>query len=101
MRKITIIGGGGVRTPLLIHGLAQAQAALGIGEVALFDVDLARTETIARIGREIVARLGGGFEIRVVPRLEDAAAGAEFILCSIRVGGMVSRARDKQMGFEQ
>jgi len=26
MRKVTMIGGDGVRTPLVIHGLAQARA---------------------------------------------------------------------------
>jgi 6-phospho-beta-glucosidase len=100
MRKVTIIGGGGVRAPLLIYGLAQAQARLGVTEVALFDIDLARTETIARIGREIVKQLGGGFGISVVPRLEDAAAGAEFIFSTVRVGGMAARARDERIAIE-
>ena len=80
MRKVTIIGGGGVRAPLLIHGLAQSQALFGIGEVVLYDIDEARTETIARIGREIVRNLGAGFSIRVSSDLEAAAAGADFVL---------------------
>ena len=48
MRKVTIVGGGGVRTPLVLFGLAQAQERLGINEVVLFDIDEERTETIAR-----------------------------------------------------
>jgi 6-phospho-beta-glucosidase len=100
MRKVTIIGGGGVRAPLLIHGLAQAQALFDIGELTLFDVDLARTETIARIGREIVRRMGTGFKIGVTSRLEEAADGAEFVLSSIRVGGMAGRARDERLSIE-
>ena len=100
MRKITIIGGGGVRAPLLIHGLAQAQALFGIGEVTLFDIDVERTETIAGIGREIVRKLGAGFAIRVTSDLEDAATGADFVLSSIRVGGMKARARDERLAIE-
>jgi 6-phospho-beta-glucosidase len=99
MRKVTIIGGGGVRAPLLIHGLSQAQSLMNIGEVTLFDVDQDRTETIARIGREIVRRMGGSFRIRVAPRLEDAAEGAEFVLSSIRVGGIAARARDERIAI--
>src|SRR4051812_16305526 len=99
MRKVTIIGGGGVRCPLLIHGLAQSQALSGIGEVTLYDLDVERTETIARIGREIVRSLGAKFSIRVAPRLEDAADGAEFVLSSIRVGGMAARARDERLAI--
>ncbi len=44
-RKVSIIGGGGVRTPLLIHGLLQAQSLLGIAELQLFDVDSRRAQT--------------------------------------------------------
>jgi 6-phospho-beta-glucosidase len=100
MRKVTIIGGGGVRAPLLIHGLAQSQELLDIGEVSLFDVDVARTETIARIGREIARRMGAGFKICVNSRLEQAAEGAEFVLSSIRVGGMGARARDERLAID-
>lgn len=100
MRKVTIIGGGGVRAPLLIHGLAQSQALFGIGEVTLFDIDTDRTETIARIGREIVRKLGADFSIRVTSNLEDAASGADFVLSSIRVGGMKARARDERLAIE-
>jgi len=100
MRKVTIIGGGGVRAPLLIHGLAEAQQLFQISEVVLFDIDIERTETIARIGREIVRRMGAGFSIRVTADLEDAARGAEFVLSSIRVGGMAGRARDERLAIE-
>ena len=99
MRKVTIIGGGGVRAPLLIHGLAQSQALFGIDEITLYDANIARTETIARIGREMVRRLGADFRIRVAPRLEDAAEGADFVLSSIRVGGMAARARDERLAI--
>jgi 6-phospho-beta-glucosidase len=101
MRKVAIIGGGGVRTPLLIYGLAQSQQILQTAELTLFDLDTARTETIARIGREIVRRAGGGFEIRCSSRLEEAAEGAEFVLSSIRVGGMAGRARDERLAIQQ
>lgn len=98
--KITLIGGGGVRTPLLIHGLAQAQNALGIAEFALYDVDRARAETMAKIGREIVRRSGAAFPIETYSSLEDAARGAEFIFHSIRVGGIEARARDERLAMD-
>jgi 6-phospho-beta-glucosidase len=100
MRKITFIGGGGVRTPLVIHGLAQAQSLLNIGELTLFDVDPARTETIARLGREIVRKQNGGFEIRTATGLEAACQGADFVLNSVRVGGIAGRARDERIAIE-
>ncbi len=100
MRKVTIIGGGGVRTPLLIYGLAQSQSLLQVSEVALFDTDLARVDIMARLGREILRQFSDGFEIRTVPRLEEAARGADFVLNSVRVGGISARARDERIAIE-
>lgn len=100
MRKVAFIGGGGVRTPLVIYALAQAQAELNIKELVLFDESAERAQTIARLGRSIVQRLGGGFAISTASRVEDAAAGADFVLNSIRVGGIAGRARDERIAIE-
>jgi 6-phospho-beta-glucosidase len=99
-RKIAMIGGGGVRTPLLVYGLAQSQRLLDVEELALFDIDLDRTEIMASIGREIIRDLGANFRIATYARLEDAVGGAEFILNSIRVGGISARARDEHVAME-
>ena len=63
MNKLTILGGGGVRTPLLIHGLAQAHSVLQLGELALYDPATARAETIARLGRELAETAGAPLKI--------------------------------------
>jgi 6-phospho-beta-glucosidase len=92
MSKVTILGGGGVRTPLLIYGLAHD---FPVDELCLFDTDTERAETIARLGREIAQ-----FPIRVESRLDHAVAGASFVLNSVRVGGMAARARDERITLE-
>lgn len=99
-RKIAMIGGGGVRTPLVIHGLVQAQDVLGVTEFALYDTDLGRAEIIARLGREIVRRFGAGLQIATHNSIEKAVEGAEFVLSSIRVGGIAARARDERIAIE-
>jgi len=68
-----------------------------VEEVRLFDTDTARAQTIARLGAEIASRQGAGFRIRVSDRLDDAAEGADFVLNSVRVGGMAGRARDERL----
>jgi 6-phospho-beta-glucosidase len=100
MRKVTIIGGGGVRTPLLIYGLAQSQAALKIDNITLFDVDGKRLEIMARLCREVLRSFEFPPELRVETDLSAAAADAVFILNSVRVGGMAARARDERIAIE-
>jgi len=101
MAKVTILGGGGVRTPLLLHGLAQSNRILGVDEVCLFDLDDTRAGVMSRLGEEIARRHGAGFRLRVCDRLEEAADGAHFVLNSVRVGGMAGRARDERITIEQ
>jgi 6-phospho-beta-glucosidase len=99
MRKVTIIGGGGLRTPLVAYALAHAPA-LEIGELALYDVDGDRAATMAALGREVARQAGASMTIRATADLEDAVSGADFILNSIRVGGMAARARDERIAIE-
>ncbi len=99
MRQVAVIGGGGLRTPLLIHGIAQAQATLEIGELRLYDLDPRRAETMAGLGREIVRNLGTELRISTQTSVEAAVEGAEFVLSSVRVGGMAARARDESLAM--
>lgn len=97
-KKVALIGGGGVRTPLLIHGLAQAAAAIGIRQLALYDVDAQRAGLMGKLGEEIAR--DSGMRIATPARLEEAIDGAGFVLSSIRVGGIAARARDERIAIE-
>jgi 6-phospho-beta-glucosidase len=93
--KIALIGGGGVRTPLLIYGIQESAHILRAGELALYDPDADRVNVMAELGRALVAREGSNLRIRVAASAEDAIDGASFVLSSIRVGGINSRALDE------
>ncbi len=99
--KVSVIGGGGVRTPLLIHGLLQSQTLLGIGELQLFDVDLRRAQLMASLGREIAQNLGVNLRLTAANSVEEAVDGCDFVLSSLRVGGMAARARDERIAIEE
>jgi 6-phospho-beta-glucosidase len=85
--KIAIIGGAGVRTPLLVNGLAQSD--LPIDEIALFDIDQTRLRIIGALAAEC------GSAVRLHDDVRSCVAGADFVLLSIRVGGIAARARDE------
>jgi 6-phospho-beta-glucosidase len=93
--KIALIGGGGVRTPLLIFGIQEAAHLLHPQELVLYDPDVERVRIMAELGRAIVAREGGSLRVRIAASAEDAIADASFVLNSIRVGGIDSRALDE------
>jgi 6-phospho-beta-glucosidase len=99
--KVCIIGGGGVRTPLLIHGLLQSQQALKISDLVLFDVDQRRAEIMAALGGAISNKLGVDIRMTTANSLGSAVDGSSFVLSSVRVGGMSARARDERTAIEQ
>src|SRR5690242_7459308 len=100
MRKVVVIGGGGVRTPLLVYGLLHSQSALSTDTITLFDTDGERLNVIAALCREIAREVPGSPPIEVEANLERALEGADFVLNSIRVGGISARARDERIAIE-
>lgn len=99
-RKITLIGGGGVRTPLVTFGVNDAAEALGARELVLWDPDADRLAIMAAMGRAIVKAEGGSLIVREATSIEDAVDGADFIMNSIRVGGIAGRAADERITIE-
>ncbi len=95
-RKIGFLGGGGVRTPLVIFGINEAARDLDADEFVLYDIDADRARRMAQLGREIVRREGGSLRLRVASSEEDAIDGASFVLNSVRVGGNETRTRDER-----
>jgi 6-phospho-beta-glucosidase len=99
-RKVAFIGGGGVRTPLVVFGINEAAAQIGASELVLFDPDRERVEMIAALGRAVVRREGGPLQVKVSDTLEEAVSGADFVLNSVRVGGVPARAHDELVSIQ-
>ena len=87
--RLAIIGGAGVRVPLLVRGLSQSD--LGITDVALFDTDRDRLALIADLTRRAV----DGLRVVAHDTAEPCIDGADFVITSIRVGGSTQRAQDE------
>jgi 6-phospho-beta-glucosidase len=88
--KVAVIGGAGVRVPLLVNGLGGA--GLGIDEFALYDPDAERLQVIA----SLAARRAGDARVTTHATVAPAVDGARFVITSIRVGGIEARMRDEQ-----
>ena len=87
--KLAIIGGAGVRVPLLVRGLVHSD--LGITDVALFDTDPQRLRLIA----DLATRAVDGVPVSFHDNPSACIDGADFVITSIRVGGSEQRARDE------
>lgn len=89
--RLTILGGGGFRVPL-IHRALSARPELGIDEIVLHDVDPGRAAVIAAV----LAAGGDGPRVTADARLDTAVTGADVVFSAIRVGGAAGRVRDER-----
>lgn len=93
--KIGVIGAGGVRSPLLIYGLAEVAERVGLDTVTLYDIDDRRLQLIGRVAGAMGKRCGMRAKVRATSRAEEAVEGASFVISSIRAGGIPARIRDE------
>src|SRR5512133_3438659 len=97
--KIALLGGAGTRVPLVVSGLLRSRNELPCDELALWDPDRERQAAIAGVGQAMVHRAGATLKISTANSAETAVSGADFILCSIRVGGTVGRVADERIAL--
>ena len=87
--KVAIIGGAGIRVPLLVGGLSRSD--LRISHIALFDIDQERQRVIA----DLATQMAPGVRISSEQAAESAIEGSSFVISSIRVGGAAQRAKNE------
>ncbi|MHB8413601.1 MAG: family 4 glycosyl hydrolase [Candidatus Acidiferrales bacterium] len=97
--KITLIGAAGVRTPLLVHGLARAGANLRLEELAFWDTDPERLKTMGRVAEAMGKQSELRARLKTFSDPEQALEGADYVITSIRVGGIDARVKDETIAL--
>jgi 6-phospho-beta-glucosidase len=91
--KLTILGGGGFRVPLVYRALGNASP---ISEVVLHDVVPERLAAI----QAVLEQVRGGPAVRAATDLDDALRGARFVFSAIRVDGLAGRTVDERVALD-
>jgi 6-phospho-beta-glucosidase len=99
--RLTILGGGGFRVPLVYRALLEDRAEGRITHVTLHDLDAGRLSAISRVLRDQADGVPDGPEVTVTTDLDAAVAKADFVFCAIRVHGLEGRAADEQVALDE
>ncbi|MFD8608165.1 6-phospho-beta-glucosidase [Streptomyces sp. NPDC059631] len=99
--RLTILGGGGFRVPLVYGALLADRGAGRVTEVVLHDLDAGRLSAITRVLAEQAAGVPNAPAVRAVTDLDEALRGADFVFSAIRVGGLEGRAADERVALAQ
>ncbi|MGN6612381.1 MAG: 6-phospho-beta-glucosidase [Angustibacter sp.] len=94
--RLTILGGGGFRVPLVVRALQRPAASELIDEVVLYDSEPLRLRAISNV----IAGFGGsGPAVRLETTLDAALTGADVVFSAIRVGGAAGRVADERVAL--
>ncbi|HEX9012455.1 MAG TPA: hypothetical protein VF813_03025, partial [Anaerolineaceae bacterium] len=98
--KIAVLGGGGVRTPMLVTALLERAQAVALDEIVLMDLDREKLELIGGLSRGMAAWMGSPIPIHLTDDPRRALESASYIITTIRVGGDAGRVLDERIALE-
>ncbi|MBY8866564.1 6-phospho-beta-glucosidase [Streptomyces sennicomposti] len=99
--RLTILGGGGFRVPLVYGALLTDRVEGRVTEVVLHDVDAGRLSAVTRVLAEQAAEVTDAPAVRATTDLDEALRGADFVFSAIRVGGLAGRAEDERVALAE
>jgi 6-phospho-beta-glucosidase len=99
--KLTVLGGGGFRVPLVYGALLGDHAEGWVTRVVLHDLDARRLAAVTRVLTEQAAGVPDAPEVTATTDLDEALRGADFVFSAIRVGGLQGRADDERVALAE
>lgn len=94
--KLTFIGAGGVRTPLVMQSVLNYQDRLPLETVCMMDIDPERLDLMRLACKPRLAK-GAKFNVEWTTDARKAVDGADFIVTTFRQGSLESRVIDEQV----
>lgn len=92
---LTIIGAGSTYTPELMDGIIQHRDSLHLAEIRLMDIDARKLAVVGGLCRRMADAAGLPAVVTLTEALDEALAGADFVVTQIRVGRLASRILDE------
>ncbi|GAA2521913.1 6-phospho-beta-glucosidase [Streptomyces levis] len=99
--RLTILGGGGFRVPLVYGALLKDRAEGRVTHVVLHDLDAGRLSAVTRVLAEQAAGVPDAPEVSATTDLDEALRGTDFVFSAIRVGGLEGRANDERVALAE
>ncbi|MEU6283718.1 6-phospho-beta-glucosidase [Streptomyces sp. NPDC047028] len=99
--RLTILGGGGFRVPLVYGALLTDRAEGRVTEVVLHDLDAGRLYAVSRVLDAQAVGVPDAPRVTATTDLDEALRGADFVFSAIRVGGLRGRAADESVALAE
>lgn len=98
--KLTVLGGGGVRSPFLAKSIVSGAALGDITEVVFMDNDAEKIRIFGGLAKIISNRINSDIKFSYTTDPVEALTGADFVITTLRVGGDESRVFDERVALD-
>ena len=98
--KITVLGGGGVRSMFLAKSIAQKAKRLGIDELCFMDNDREKLRIYGGMAAHVARLLCPEMRFSLTADPVEAVRDADYVITTIRVGQDEMRAKDERIALD-
>lgn len=97
--KISVIGGGGVRSMFLAKSLAQNAKRLGITDIVFMDNNEEKLNVYGKMAKQVANRIDSSLRFSLTIDPLEAIEDANYIITTIRVGEDDMRIKDEKIAL--
>ena len=97
--KLAVLGGGGVRSPLLVASALHRAERIHLDEICLMDINAEKLTLLGSLCRHIARRFGSPVRIITTTDPRQAMQGARYIITTLRVGEEQGRVHDERIAL--
>ncbi len=97
--KLTVLGGGGVRSAFLAKSLAYNAHRIGLQEVVFLDSSEENLKIFGEIARYVFSQIRPDIHFSLTTDAVSALTNANYVITTLRVGGDESRVHDERIAL--
>ncbi len=98
--KLTVIGGGGVRSPFLAKSLVEKAKELRINEIVFMDNNEKKLNIYGVLAKKLSEIIDKDVKFTLTTSIEEAVKDADFIITTIRAGEDMGRVHDERIALK-
>ncbi len=98
--KLTVIGGGGVRSMFLAKSIAQRAGELKIDELVFMDNNEEKLNIYGKMAKKVAELLCSELKFTLTSDAKSAIKNADYVITTIRVGEDKMRVRDERIALD-
>ncbi|RKO61481.1 family 4 glycosyl hydrolase [Caldibacillus debilis] len=95
--KLVVLGGGGVRSPLLAKSLVANAKSINVDEIVFMDNDPEKLRIFGGLSKFVAQAVDPDIHFWTTTDAEDAVKGAHYVITTLRVGQDESRYMDEKL----